>query len=99
MKIRYRPTALKQLDSIFGYIANRNPTSAEKVRIRIKQSIERLAEFSFSGRASKVPEIRELSIVRYPYIVFDAVNESTQEVLILRVRHTSQDSEHHLDET
>jgi len=35
--------------------------------------------------------------VRYPYIVFYAVDEDRREVLILRVRHTSQDPAHHLD--
>jgi plasmid stabilization system protein ParE len=35
--------------------------------------------------------------VRYPYIVFYTVDAPAEEVLILRVRHTSQDPAHHLD--
>jgi plasmid stabilization system protein ParE len=44
-----------------------------------------------------IADIRELPIVRYPYIVFYAVDEPADEILILRVRHTSQDPAHHLD--
>lgn len=97
MKIRWRPTALAQLDAIFTYIEERNPDAAHRVKKTIMRSIERLAEFPYSSRASEVPGIRELPIVRYPYIVFYAVDDAAQEVYILRVRHTSQDPEHHLD--
>ena len=97
MKIRYRPTALGQLDSIFSYVATRNPGAAKNVQRMIEQSIGRLADFPYSGRASEVAGIRELPIVRYPYIVFYAVDDATQEVFILRVRHTSQDPKTHLE--
>jgi len=54
----------------------------------IKRTIGRLASFPYSARPSEVPDIRELPILRY---------EDRREVLILRVRHTSQDPAHHLD--
>jgi plasmid stabilization system protein ParE len=63
----------------------------------IQRSIGRLADFPYSARPSEIPDIRELPIVRYPYIVFYAVDEDKHEVLILRVRHTSQDPAHYLD--
>ena len=97
MKIRYRPTAIAQLDAIFRNIAAHSPNSAARVVRKIKLSIDRLAEFPYSARASAVPGIRELPIVRYPYIVFYAVDDSAQEDHVLRVRHTSQDPKHHLD--
>jgi plasmid stabilization system protein ParE len=59
--------------------------------------IGRLANFPYSARPSEVPDIRELPILRYRYIVFYAVDEDRREVLILRVCHTSQDPAHHLD--
>ena len=64
---------------------------------RIKRSIDQLADFPCSGRPSEIAGIRELPIVRYPYIVFYTVDAPAEEVLILRVRHTSQDPAHHLD--
>ena len=97
MKVRYRPTALSQLDAIFSYIEARNPAAADRVLRTIKRSIDRLADFPYSARPSEVQGIRELAVVRYPYIVFYTVDESAGEVHVLRVRHTSQDPEHHLD--
>jgi toxin ParE1/3/4 len=61
------------------------------------RSIDRLALLPYSGRQSEVESIRELPVVRYPYIVFYTVDTNTGEVVILRVRHTSRDPKHHLD--
>jgi toxin ParE1/3/4 len=97
VKLRYRPTALTQIDAIFSYIEAHDPSAAHRLMRRIKRTIERLAEFPYSARPSEVSGIRELPIVRFPYIVFYTVDETAQEVQILRVRHTSQDPEHHLD--
>jgi plasmid stabilization system protein ParE len=97
VKIRYRPTALAQLDAILEFIAARSPAAAHRVMARIKRSIDLLADFPRSSKASEVPGIHEMPIVRYPYIVFYTVDDDAQEVIILRVRHTSQDPEHHLD--
>ena len=97
MKIRYRPAAIAQLDAIFAYIYEHNPAAAGRVVRTIKQSIDRLAEFPYSARSSEIAGIRELPVVRYPYIVFYSVDDRVQEVHILRVRHTSQDPAQHLD--
>jgi toxin ParE1/3/4 len=79
-----------------------SPSTASRPRTRviarIKRSIDQLADFPYSGRRSEIADIRELPIVRYPYIVFYAVDEPADQVLILRVRHTSQDPAHHLDD-
>ena len=97
MKVRYRPKALSQLDAIFAGLEAENPSAALKVVRSIKSSIERLADFPHSGRPSEVPGIRELPIVRYPYVVFYTVDVARDEVHILRMRHTSQDPRRHLD--
>lgn len=97
MKIRYRPTALRQIEQIFTHIAAESPASARTVVGRIKYSIDRLALLPYSGRPSEVEAIRELPVVRYPYIVFYSVDTTADEVIILRVRHTSRDPKHRLD--
>ena len=97
MRIRYRPTALAQLDAIFDYLKDRNPAAARRVIATIKHSIDLLADFPRSAKPSEIPGIREMPIVKYPYVVFYAVDDDAQEVFILRVRHTSQDPQHHLD--
>jgi toxin ParE1/3/4 len=98
VKIRYRPNALAQLDNIFAYIAVDSQPSAHRVIARIKHSIDQLADFPYSGRPSEIADIRELPVVRYPYIVFYTVDAPADEVLVLRVRHTSQDPTHHFDD-
>lgn len=91
MKRRYRPAALAQLDKIFAYIQERDPKAAQRVIERIKRSIQALSDFPYGFRQSAIPGIRELPIIRYPYIVFYTIDETAEEVLILRVRHTARD--------
>lgn len=95
-RLRYLPTAVRQLDEIFAYIDARHRPAARRVAVAIRRSIERLADFPYSSRPSEVPGVRELPIVRYPYIVFYSVDDEAREVHILRVRHTSQDPARHL---
>ncbi len=81
----------------FSYLAQYNSRAADRVRRAIGRSIERLGSFPYSARESRIPGIRELVIVRYPYIVFHTVDDAAREVHILRVRHTSRDADRHLD--
>lgn len=97
MKIVYHPKALHQLDEILSYIEERSPKGARSVAARIKRSIDQLAEFPLSGRASEVASIRELPIVQYPYIIFYSVDDASEEVFILRIRHASRDPASQLD--
>ena len=97
MKIRYRPTALEQLERIHDYIAADSERAAQRIIARIKRTIDLLTQLPNSGRPSEIAGIRELPIVRYPYIVFYTLDAEAGEVVILRVRHTSQDPAHHLD--
>ena len=97
MRIRYHPAALAELDAIFDYITARNPAAAHRVIDTITRSIRRLERHPRSARESEIPGIRRLPIVQYPYIAFYTIDDDAQEVIILRVRHTSQDPAHHLD--
>lgn len=98
MRVRYRPTAARQISSIHAYLAARNAAAAHRVIGVIRGAIYRLAILPYSGRPTESPGIRQLAIVRYPYLVFYTVDEVRQEVLILRVRHTAQDPSQHLGE-
>jgi plasmid stabilization system protein ParE len=66
VKVRYTGRALAQLDAIYSYIEARDRRSAIAVKARIKRAIDRLARFPYSCRATKLPGIRVLPIVRYP---------------------------------
>jgi toxin ParE1/3/4 len=37
------------------------------------------------------PEVRALSVVRYPFLIFCAIDDAAGEVVILHVRHTAQE--------
>lgn len=97
MKVRYTQKALAQLEQVYFYIEAHDPKAAVRVKARIKRAIEHLARHPYSCRVSAHPGIRVLPIVRYPYLVFYSVDEPTQEVRILRVRHGARDPGHHLD--
>lgn len=95
-RVRYLPKAVQQLDAILNYLAVRNPGAARRVGEAIRRNIERIAHFPHSSRPSEVPGVRELPIVRYPFIVFYSVDDHAGEIQVLRVRHTSQDPAQHL---
>lgn len=97
MKIRYTQKALAQLDQVYSDIEAHDPRAAARVAARIQRAIERVARYPYSCRASELPGIRVLTIVRYPYLVFYTVDEAAQEVHILRIRHGARDPSHHLD--
>ncbi|MBM3649166.1 MAG: type II toxin-antitoxin system RelE/ParE family toxin [Alphaproteobacteria bacterium] len=97
-RIRYLPKAIRQIDAIFAYIADRNPAAARRVVATIRRNIQRLADFPYSARSSEVEDVCELVIAHYPYVVFYAVDDEAREVHILRVRHAARDPAHHLTE-
>jgi len=97
VKIVYTRKALAQIDRICSYIEAYDSAAALKVKTRIKRSIDRLAHRPYSARPSDRPGVRVLTVTRYPYIVLYSVDESVQQVRILRVRHTAQNPAHHHD--
>lgn len=79
--IVWSPQALKDLESIRGYIAQDSVRYAELVVARIVSSVERLRSFPESGRVVPElnrPEIREV-IVR-PYRVVYRIRPSAVEI-------------------
>lgn len=68
MKIVWSPTAISDLQSIRGYIAQDSPASARKIAQRIRESIRTLRDFPHSGRPGRIPGTRELIIPSTSYI-------------------------------
>jgi addiction module RelE/StbE family toxin len=89
MKLRWLSPALAQLDHIYGYIQQENPTAAKQVFTRIRHATRHLVRFPESGRRGQVPGTRELIVSDLPYIVVYRVTET--EVQVLRVWHTGRD--------
>jgi toxin ParE1/3/4 len=91
MKVRWSETALIELDGIFRYISERNRTAAKSVVSRIEDRVAQLERFPHRARFADEPEVRMLPVVRYPYVVFYAIDLAAGEVVILHIRHTAQE--------
>jgi addiction module RelE/StbE family toxin len=85
MKVRYTPRARGDLDAIHSYINERSPVAAAAVLKRIRNRIERLADFPLMAPMTELAGIRRLTILRYPYKAYYRVL-GNNEVLILHVR-------------
>ncbi|MFP3999934.1 MAG: type II toxin-antitoxin system RelE/ParE family toxin [Desulfobacterales bacterium] len=89
-KLIWSPTAKFDLNDIAVFIAEDNPSAAERFVKSLFQTVERLAEFPESGRI--VPEFQEPSIrevIRSPCRIIYRVKKSRQTVEIVRVWHAA----------
>ena len=77
--------SVRDLDEIRAYLIELGPSGAERVRQHIAQTIERLGDFPFLGRATDEPGVRVLPLTRYPYLIFYTVLTDT--VAVLHIRH------------
>ena len=84
MRVRYTATALREIESILGYLAERNPTAATAVGARIEQVAAWLGQFPKIGYAIE-DDVRMLPIGRYPFLIFYTLR--SDEVIIRNVRH------------
>ena len=91
MKVRWSQTALAQLDDIFLYIYERNRSAALSVTNRVEELASLLGEFPFIGHLTDEADVRSLPVVRYPFVIFYAIDDAAGEVVILHVRHTAQE--------
>jgi len=91
MRIRWSETALTELDDIFRYIFERSRSSASAVVKRIEGLSSLLTEFPEMGHLTDEANVRVLSVVRYPFLIFYAIDEAADEIVILHVRHSAQD--------
>ena len=89
MRVRYTHRAHDDLDAIYTFLDDRNPTAAQSVKDLIERRIAGLADFPFKAPPSEDAGVYELTIVRYPYKVYYEV--ANTEVWIIHIRHTSRD--------
>jgi toxin ParE1/3/4 len=87
MNVVYAPRALRDLESIAGYLTERNPAAALNVLGAIKASIDALTFFPKIGRLADSAGHRRLPVQRYPYLIFYRI--VGEELIILHIRHTS----------
>lgn len=87
MKVRYTLRAQADLDTIYTYLDQRAPVAAHSVKQLIERRIASLEDFPFAAPETDQPNVRELTLVRYPYKVYYEVDGG--EVWIIHIRHTS----------
>ncbi|MGY3449445.1 type II toxin-antitoxin system RelE/ParE family toxin [Bradyrhizobium sp. USDA 4353] len=91
MKVRWSLSALDEIESIFSYSREHHPTAASSVVARIERLTSILADFPFAGHVTDEPNVHVLAVVRYPFRIFYAIDESADEIVILHVSHTAQE--------
>lgn len=83
----YRPTAVRDLDELFDYIANDRPLAAESFLLEIKRACEGLSWFPMIGRQLDPddPRVRVLTVRRRAAIKF-LVHEGAVHILGISYR-------------
>jgi toxin ParE1/3/4 len=87
LKLVWRASALTDLMTIIGYIADRNLFAAEKLQSAIEDCAERLPEHPYLYRPGRVDGTRE-AVVHPNYVIIYRVG--TEDVEIISVLHSRQ---------
>ena len=70
MRVRYTAEAFADREDIFAYLDERNPSVARAVKGYIERSLSRIASFPLSAPLTEIADVRELTLVRYPYKIY-----------------------------
>lgn len=89
MRVEYARRALSDLIEISTYYAETgNRQTGERVALRIREVVARIARFPQSGRpVSGRPNVRVMPLRRYPYLIF--YRTAPDMVRIVHIRHTA----------
>ena len=67
MKVRYTPRARADLDAIFRYIDERNPSAARDVKASVVRTCENLAGLPYIGRrTNRRPDLLVVLVTDFP---------------------------------
>jgi toxin ParE1/3/4 len=82
MKVVYTEEALRDLDAIADWLILHYPAVAPAVERRIRHVVAHIARWPESSRRSSGrPDVRVVSLGRYPYKIFYRVAGDTVEIL------------------
>ena len=87
MKLRWTRLALQDLRDLYEYIAEDNPSAANRMVTRIQDATQRLKNHPQMGRPGRVQGTHELVIAGSPYIVVYILGDS--EIQIVAVIHSA----------
>ena len=89
MRIRWSPAAANDLERIFDYLEEHQPSLAQPTVRKLYEAARSLRQFAYRGRTGQAANTRELVLVPLPYVIVYRVRE--QVVEISRILHTSQE--------
>ena len=81
MKLRWTRLALQDLRHLHEYIAEDNPSAANRMVTRIQDATQRLKKHPQMGRPGRVQGTRELVIAGSPYIVVYILGDSEMQIV------------------
>lgn len=84
MSVRYSTRARNDLAHIVEYLEQRSPQAARSVRQAIEKGTGILADFPLLAPVTVLSDVREMTIVRYPYKVYYTVQDGN--VVIVHIR-------------
>jgi toxin ParE1/3/4 len=88
MKVVYTAKAVQDLEDIADWLRTHYPTIAPDVERQIRAAVRRISHWPESARrSSKRPDVRVVTLVRYPYNIFYRITDNTLE--ILHIHHAS----------
>lgn len=87
MQIELSDSAIKDISGIYEYLLKKDNSKAKPTIKNLKTSMEMLKEFPEKGRLSIVDGVRELVLLKLPYVIpYEIIGDT---IYILRVYHTS----------
>ena len=89
MKLLVTDRAAEDLEAIHTYLAARSAIGARSVQQAMQSTFAQLEEFPYLGRAQTLPRLRKIGVARYPYNVYDTVNDGMDEIIVISVSHAS----------
>lgn len=94
MKLRFTPRATRDLVDIAEYLGQRSPSASVRVRAAILDSLQNLVVFPEIGRRQKLADVRKLVTRKYPYVVYYSLDQASDEIVILTIRHSARAREY-----
>ena len=95
LRLEWTAPAADQLEHAQDYYHALNPMAATLMALRIVEAAQRLCEQPNMGRSGRVPETREWSVQKTPYLLVYRTRGDALE--ILHVWHEAQDWMHRND--
>lgn len=91
MRLRYAPTAARELDALLTYLAERSPQGAKRVGASLRRAEQALVRYPYIGTltSARLPPVRRLVVRPFPYILFYELE--SDEIRIIGVRHAARD--------